>query len=223
MEHLPRSPTHITMFSKRDFQSDTWLVIGITAIIFALLSSLGIWILCYRRRGHKRRMDSRRAMAAKTRGDYVQLDEEKGGAEGDEVQLETRSSVTSSSSDMISPRITPPAESRSQAQIQTQTRPSATSSPPIQHDRRRDPSPRPQPNLGVTDIPLHHPQPQVVYLPPPVVSNDRGRHLSAPEYNQNYDYDGRTGHRIDRSPSPSPSRLVLSRSISMLRPREQQR
>lgn len=208
------------MFTKRSFESDTWLIMGITAIIFAVLASLGIWILCYRRRGHKRRMDRRRTMAAKTRGNYVQLDQEKGGAEEYEVPLKDRSMVGSSSSEKDPPRVTPPPPVESRSQTQTQTRPSGTPTPPTQHDRRRESSPQPQPEFsGVT---LHHPQPQGIYLPPPIVSNDRGRHLSSPECARDYDYDGRTGHRIDRSRSPSPSRLVLSRSISMLRPREQQ-
>lgn len=232
MYHLPRSLT----LSKRDFESDTWLIIGITAAVFAFLSSLGIIILCYRRRGHKRRMDKKRITAAKTRGSYAQLDEEKGDSEEEEVPLGERTNVGS-------PRITPPPaveRIRSQSQSQLQSQPQSNSSsiltPPVEFDRRRSSSPQPKPRpqfnqqtepqteyAGVT---LRHPQPQGVYLPP-TVSDDRGRHLSLrAEYDHDYnyhddDYDGRTGHRYERDRSPSPGPLVLSRSISMLRPREQ--
>lgn len=201
-----------TILSKRNVDSDTWLLLGGTLIVFGIVLSIGIWILCYRHRGYRRNLVRQRAAAAASKkwGKYARLDEERATGPVQTVEgVDQPGPLDLDAAPSPRPDSTPGLEQDEllmYPRLQNPVVRAAESAPSIELQ---------------TAWKTLHPVDSGLYLPPPAMSQGPSRPSSSPGsidgLDSDYDYDGRTGRTYDRSQSPSMHSLVLCRSASMLK------
>lgn len=176
--------------------------------------------MCFRYRTHKLRVKARKLAASRQNQQYTKLGEEE---KEDPIQLEDRRSAIEMGKGKMIERSDLEEVLMSGAQVEHQgSERQAFAAPEISHimlEEKSETGMEIQSRFDRLSIP--HDEETGLFLPPPVAFQGSSRRSTSPDYSDGYEheYDGRTGKRYERSRTPSPDRLVLSRSASMLKPR----
>lgn len=196
---LSSASIHLNSFQKRDHEHTIWIAMGAVVGVFAFVVIIAISISCFRTRKQKQmqQLAKKRESITAAKGKYTKLDDERHSVEHN---------------------------SHAPRSLASSSKPRSRSS-----SRGSDSKPMLRQSMDINNVPMH--------------DLDKRRYHDSADYGINPpSFEESTGHernslflppppapvvqtqytrQYDRSRSPSPAPLVLSRSITMLRPSSQ--